>query len=96
MWIKFVKPAPGWAYFEGTYADLPDAKAERLVEEGYAIPCAAKAKESQLPDDFPARAVLEREGLNTIEKVRAALAVLHEIRGIGSKTVEEISKRLNV
>ena len=94
MWIKFVKPAPGWAYFEGTYADLPDEKAGRLVEEGYAVPCAGKTVESRLPEDFPAWVALERVGLNTIEKVRAAIPVLHEMRGIGRKTVEEIKKRL--
>ena len=95
MWIKFLKPAPGWAYFEGTYADLDERKARRLVEEGYAIPCPEKAKESRLPADFPAREILAREGLYTEEKVRAAIPVLHEIRGIGRRTVEEINKRLN-
>ena len=95
MWIKFLKPATGWAYFEGTYANLPDAKAKALMEAGYAIPCEAKAPAADLPADFPARDLLLREGLYTKEKVKAALPVLHEIRGIGRKTVDEIQQRLN-
>ena len=95
MWIRFTKPAPGWAYFEGTLADLPEPEAERLVAQGYAVPCAGQEPESQLPADFPARKALEREGLYTLEKVRDAIPVLHEIRGIGSRTVEDIKNRLS-
>lgn len=96
MRIKFIKPAQGWAYSEGMVADLDSAKAESLIEGGYAIPSPDNTKESDLPADFPARDLLLREGLYTKDKVRAALPVLYEIRGIGSKTVEDITNRLNL
>lgn len=95
MKIRFTRPAQGWAYAEGMHATLPDEKAKALVEAGYAVPCEGEAAETDLPDGFPARGLLLREGLYTKEKVKAAIPVLHEIRGIGSKTVQEIQEQLN-
>ncbi len=97
MWVTFVRPAQGWAYSEGMVADLPDDRALRLISCGYAVPCIeadSPTIASDLPEDFPARALLLREGLYTKEKVLSAIPVLHELRGIGVKTVEEITKRL--
>ena len=94
MTVKIIKPAPGWAYAEGMTARLDEAKAALLIDTGYAVPLPDEPKASDLPDDFPARELLIREGLYTREKVRAAIPVLHEIRGIGSRTVEAISNRL--
>lgn len=95
MRIRFTRPAPGWAYAEGMCVTLPEDKAKALMEAGYAVPCEGEAVETDLPDGFPARELLLREGLYTKEKVKAAFPVLHEIRGIGSKTVQEIKERLN-
>lgn len=97
MWVTFVRPAQGWAYSEGMVADLPDDRALHLISFGFAVPCVEgdpRVSESDLPEDFPARALLLREGLYSKEKVLSALPVLHELRGIGVKTVEEIRKRL--
>ncbi len=97
MWVRFIRPAKGWAYSEGMVADLPEDQAAFLVSHGYAVPCSDSGQvdsRTDLPLDFPARALLLREGLYTKEKVLAAIPVLHEIRGIGPKSIEEIRKQL--
>lgn len=97
MWVTFLRPAQGWAYSEGMVADLPDDRALQLISSGIVVPCGegeSRVASSDLPEDFPARSLLLREGLYTKEKVLSALPVLHELRGIGVKTVEEIRKRL--
>lgn len=99
MWVTFLRPACGWAYSEGMVADLPEEKALHLISCGYAVPCSEEERPtiaSDLPEDFPARSLLLREGLYTKEKVLSAIPVLHELRGIGVKTVEEIRKRLTI
>lgn len=95
MWIKFMKPAPGYAYSEGNTADLfPDEEATRLVEEGYAISFAEAEPISDLPDDFPARALLVAEGIHTLEQVQSSLPSLADVKGIGESTLEKIVERL--
>lgn len=95
MWIKFRKPAPGYAYSEGNTADLlPEEEAVRLVEEEYAIPFAGAEPVSDLPDDFPARALLVAEGMCTLEQVKRSLPSLSDVKGIGESTLEKIVERL--
>lgn len=95
MWMKFVRPAPGWAYFEGDIADIPDENAKDLEKGLYAFPYSKGKTESDLPDDFPAREILLRNGLNMKSQVRDAIPILKELKGIGQKTVEDIVKHLN-
>lgn len=95
MWIKFMKPAPGYAYSDGDKADLkPEEEAMRLVEEGYVIPLSPEEPDSDIPEDFPARALLISEGIYTLKQVREALPSIEDIKGIGKGTLEKIVERL--
>lgn len=95
MWIKFVKPAPGYAYFEGNKVDMKDEKAaQELIDDLYAIPLVSGDVKSDLPDDFPVRELLVREGLLTKKQVAQAIPVLKDIKGIGQNTVDKIVEYL--
>ena len=89
-----MKSVKGWAYAKGMTGEVEDEKAERLISAGCATPVIGNTDGSDLPDDFPARALLIREGLNTKKKVAAAMYVLNEIKGIGMKTAEDIITRI--
>lgn len=95
MWIKFVKPAPGYAYSEGSKVDMKDEKAaQKLIDDLYAIPFVSGDVKSDLPDDFPVRELLVREGLLTKKQVAQAIPVLKDIKGIGQNTVDKIVEYL--
>ena len=95
MWIKFVKPAPGYAYFEGNKVDMKDEKAaQKLIDDLYAIPLVSGDVKRDLPDDFPVRELLVREGLLTKKQVAQAIPVLKDIKGIGQNTVDKIVEYL--
>lgn len=95
MKIKFIKSAAGFAYGAGMQADLPDEMAQPLVEQGFAFPVKElKEPESDLPEDFPAREILIKEGLVNMADVKAAQETLTDIKGIGEKTAAEIVERL--
>ena len=95
MWIKFVKPAPGYAYSEGNKVDMKDEKAaQKLIDDLYAIPLVSGDVKSDLPDDFPVRELLVREGLLTKKQVAQVIPVLKDIKGIGQNTVDKIVEYL--
>lgn len=51
-----------------------------------------KKLRGKLPDEFPGRAELEAEGLDTYAKVRGSLDTVEDIPGIGPATAEKIRK----
>ena len=94
MRIEFLKPAPGYAYSEKMLGDLPDEVAGQLVQNGYAIP--ADGKEiSDLPEDFPMRELLIKEGFATLKAIADNLDAVKGIEGIGKKTYEKIVEHIN-
>ena len=95
MKIQFIKSAAGFAYSAGMQADLPEEVVKPLIEQGFAFPIEQlKEPESDLPEDFPAREILIKEGLVTMADVMAAKETLTDIKGIGEKTKAEIVERL--
>lgn len=93
MIIQFIRPVKGYSYAEGMRGDVDDIKASQLIAKGYAYKVDGGLA-SDLPKDFPARDLLIKEGLRTIEQVRDAKNILHDIKGIGQATIDEIDKRL--
>lgn len=96
MWVKFLKPKAGMAYFRGDEVDMPDERAEELVKEGFCekvLPNAGSV-ESDLPADLPKRDLLIGAGLPTREKVLAAENALVDIKGITKKQAAEIIELL--
>lgn len=95
MYVKFIRPVKGYAYFSGSVASVPDDKAMELIKMGavYQVDKNPAAK-SDLPEDFPAREILIREGLTTKKQVAAALSALADIKGIGNKTADLIKNHL--
>lgn len=95
MWIKFVRPAPGYAYCEGNKVDMKNEKeAQRLIDELYAMPIMNSSASSDLPEDFPVRELLIKEGLVTKQQVAQAIPVLKDLKGVGQHTVEKIVEYL--
>lgn|SRR5690554_2511768 len=98
MKIKFLRPVQGLAYFEGDVAELPDPRAARLVNSGWAVIIPETEGENQvnkLPDDIPARELLFNNGLETVEDVKNAIDVLTDFDGIGKRTAEKIKLFVN-
>lgn len=94
MYIKFLKPRPGMAYFEGDKANLPDETANKLIEEGYAMSTTTIVPESDLPLFLSGRNALIKGGLYTKKQVLDARESLCDVPGISKKTSEEIIKQL--
>lgn len=90
MTVKFIKSRQGYAYFAGDITDLADETASQLIEEGFVIPATAKEEDSNLPVDLPCRTLLIKNGLTQCDQVLASREVLTEIKGIGTKSAEEI------
>lgn len=96
MKIKFLKPVAGFAYFEGDVAELADNLAAGIVAKGAAVIIPeTEGPVSNLPLMIPARAILVREGFETIEDIRAAVDTLSQIKGLNKKTVKEITDFIN-
>lgn len=97
MLIKFIRPVPGLAYFEGDTAELGAAQAAALIKTGAAfmIPETEHEENNPLPEDLPHRIQLFNEGFNTLAEVSAAPApALEAIRGIGKKGAKKIQDYL--
>ncbi|OAV76237.1 hypothetical protein Barb7_00092 [Bacteroidales bacterium Barb7] len=91
MYIEFIKPAPGYAYFKGDKADIAYDRANELITSGFVKKLdELKPVESDLPVSIPFRSVLIKEGLRTIEQVIAAKETISEIKGISKKSTDEI------
>lgn len=91
MKIKFLRPVQGMAYFEGDVAEVPNERASRLVNNGWAVMLPeTEGTANNLPEEMPARELLFENGLESVEDVRAAIDTLSDIKGIGKKTVEQI------
>lgn len=98
MKIKFLRPVQGLAYFENDVAELPDSRAARLVNAGWAIMIPETKGTEQvnhLPEGIPARELLFDNGLETIEDVKNAIDVLTDFDGIGKRTAEKIKLFVN-
>lgn len=94
MYIEFLKPRPGMAYFEGDKADVPDELANQLIKEGYAVSTTAISPTSDLPALITGRNALIKAGLYTKKQVLEAKESLSDIPGIGKGMAEEIIKQL--
>ncbi|KAA6335890.1 hypothetical protein EZS27_015917 [termite gut metagenome] len=92
MKIKFIKPAPGYAYFKGDIAVFFEAKASELIKAGFCekLDREEEKEESDLPVSLPGRAILIKEGFHTIAKVLAAEQTLTDIKGITKPMAESI------
>jgi hypothetical protein len=91
MKIKFLRPVQGMAYWEDDVADIPDVKASRLVNSGFAIMIPeTEGPVNKLPDNLPAREILFDNGLETIQDVQNAIDVLTDFDGIGKATAKKI------
>jgi hypothetical protein len=92
MKIKFIKPAPGYAYFKEDIADLPEEKAGELIKTGFCekLTVGEEKEQSDLPASLPGRAILIKEGFHTIAKVLAAEQTLTDIKGITKPMAESI------
>ena len=94
MKIKFLKPAPGYAYSEGMVGDLSEEMAQDLIDKGYAKN-AESVDDFDLPEDFPLREKLIEEGFGKMEDLKANIEAIKKVEGIGEKTYEKIVERLN-
>lgn len=96
--VKWLKPHPEWAYFEGNFAELPADKVSELVSTGHVIyfPGEKVKDVNPLPLDLPCRDILYSEGFDTIEKIKQAGASIKEIKGIGKRSFENVTAFLSV
>ncbi len=80
-------------YFGGEIADLEAKICATWIESGHmiAIP-ETEGDENTLPDDLPAREILYKEGIKTLEDVKKVKETLVDFKGIGSKTASDIIK----
>lgn len=82
--------APG-----GIAASLPETRSPgEDAEDEQGTPLLDKPK-GKLPDDFPGRAALGAEGINTYNQLSKRLDSLTDISGIGAKTAEQIEEAYN-
>ena len=95
MRVKFLKPAPGYAYSEKMLGDLPKEDAELLIKKGYAVEAGKDKIDTDLPEDFPLRGLLIKEGFGKLNDIKNNLEAVNEIKGVGDKTFKEIVERLN-
>ena len=97
MTVKFLKSASSFAYFAGDVADIDDEKAKDLIEKGFCtIPVDAVKNESQLPEDFPCRDILAKNGFLTVEQVVEIKDCLAEsVKGVGESSAHKIIEYLN-
>lgn len=93
MWVQFLKPRQGLAYFAGDIARMDEKEANDLIDGGY-VKQSAQPEISDLPIELPGRAALIKDGLLTKEQVLASKEVLTDIKGIGDKTAAEIIEML--
>jgi len=96
--IKWLKPHPKYAYFEGDTAELQPEEVAELIESGHVIlfPGVDKKEENPLPLDLPSRDLLFESGYLTVDQIRESITGLKEIKGIGKKSFDEITAFLSV
>lgn len=95
MVVKFLKSVASFAYFAGDVADIEDGKAKELIETGHVTPNMEEQKPvSKLPEDFPCRDILAKQGILTIESVAEMKEVLTDINGIGEASANKILEYL--
>lgn len=86
MKITFIKSHENYAYFAADTAIVDDKEAQLLINKGF-----AKQEKAGLPDDMPAKELLEKSGFKEIDQLKSVTKEeITEIKGIGSKTADEI------
>lgn len=91
--VKFLKPAPGFAYKEGDTGIVLAEKAPELLKFGYIIIIPETERNNPLPEDLPARDKLFDAGYDTIEKIKEAGDSLTEI-GLSKTIIKKIQTYL--
>jgi len=92
--IQFLKPHPEYAYFAGDNAELSADNVAKLISTGHVIlfPGEKSKEVNPLPEGLPCREILFENGFDTIEKVTEAGESITEIKGIGKKSLAQITE----
>jgi hypothetical protein len=94
MKVKILRSAPGYGYFRGDIACLPDETARTLIENAFAAESDESPK-SDLPEDLPCRSILIKNGINSKELVlKAGEDGIRIFDGIGTSAARKIIKQL--
>lgn len=95
MRIKFINPTAGigLAYHPGEEANLPNALAQELINDGFAQALLPKI---EIPYDFPGRAVFIDHGFQSLQEIKelASIEILTAYQGIGKTIAQRVIKYL--